>query len=77
MDHRRIMDILNANPMHIDSMLQLSEICKMGEDSATAAELIGQCTLSTRAGELEPVGAALFWGEPEPDWKKKSGSGSS
>jgi len=40
MDHRRIMSILNKNPMHIDSMLQLSEICKMGEDSAMAAELI-------------------------------------
>jgi hypothetical protein len=40
MDHRRIMSILNNNPMHIDSMLQLSEICKMGEDSAMAAELI-------------------------------------
>jgi len=40
MDHRRIMNILNKNPMHLDSMLQLSEICKMGEDSAMAAELI-------------------------------------
>jgi len=35
-----IMRILNAHPMHIDSMLQLSEICKMGDDSAMAAELI-------------------------------------
>jgi len=40
MDPRRIMNILNTNPMHIDSMLQMSEICKMGEDSAMAAELI-------------------------------------
>ena len=45
MDHRRIMNILNKNPMHIDSMLQLSEICKMGEDSAMAAELIGKILL--------------------------------
>jgi Transcriptional repressor TCF25 len=36
-----IMRILNAHPLHIDSMLQLSEICKMGEDSAMATELIG------------------------------------
>ena len=36
-----IMRILNSHPLHIDSMLQLSEICKMGEDSAMATELIG------------------------------------
>lgn len=35
-----IMRILNSHPLHIDSMLQLSEICKMGEDSAMATELI-------------------------------------
>jgi len=40
MNPDRIMKILNAHPMHIDSMLQLAEICKMGEDSAMAAELI-------------------------------------
>jgi hypothetical protein len=36
-----IMRILNSHPLHIDSMLQLSDICKMGEDSAMATELIG------------------------------------
>ena len=41
MNPERIMKILNSHPMHIDSMLQLSEICKMGDDSAMAAELIG------------------------------------
>jgi len=35
-----IMKILHTHPMHIDSMLQLAEICKMGDDSAMAAELI-------------------------------------
>jgi hypothetical protein len=38
-----IMRILNSHPLHIDSMLQLSDICKMGEDSAMATELIGNC----------------------------------
>ncbi|KAL9976033.1 hypothetical protein ACROYT_G013264 [Oculina patagonica] len=32
--------ILNAHPYHVDSLLQLSEICKMGEDYQMAAELI-------------------------------------
>ena len=32
--------LLNEHPFHIDSMLQLSEICKMGEDSTRAAELV-------------------------------------
>lgn len=35
--------ILNTHPYHVDSLLQLSEICKMGEDYQMAAELIGQC----------------------------------
>ena len=37
--------ILNTHPYHVDSLLQLSEICKMGEDFQMAAELIGGCTL--------------------------------
>ena len=41
MNPDRIMKILNNHPMHIDSMLQMAEICKMGEDSAMAAELVG------------------------------------
>lgn len=41
MNPERIMKILNNHPMHIDSMLQMAEICKMGEDSAMAAELVG------------------------------------
>jgi hypothetical protein len=36
----QIVALLNAHPMHIDSMLQLSDICKMGEDTAMAAELV-------------------------------------
>lgn len=36
--------ILNTHPYHVDSLLQLSEICKMGEDYQMAAELIGQLT---------------------------------
>ena len=35
-----IVAILNNHPMHIDSLLQLSDICKMGDDSAMAAEMV-------------------------------------
>ena len=34
--------ILHAHPYHIDSLLQMSEVAKMGEDIQTATELIGQ-----------------------------------
>lgn len=40
LDHNNIMALLNAHPYHIDSMLQLSEICKINEDYRMAAELI-------------------------------------
>nr|CAG4652081.1 EOG090X0BCY [Triops cancriformis] len=32
--------VVNAHPHHIDSLLQLSDICRMGEDIQTATELI-------------------------------------
>ena len=41
--------ILNRNPYHIDSMLQLSEICKMGEDSQMATELIERTLFAMEA----------------------------
>ena len=34
--------VLHAHPYHIDSLLQLSEVCKMSEDLQMAAELIGK-----------------------------------
>ena len=34
--------VLHAHPYHIDSLLQLSEVCKMSEDLQMAAELIGE-----------------------------------
>ena len=39
--------ILNTHPYHVDSLLQLSEICKMGEDYQMAAELVGQYLRTT------------------------------
>lgn len=49
--------ILNTHPYHIDSLLQLSEICKMGEDYQMAAELIGAWTIYASLCHFEP----LFW----------------
>merc|ERR1719376_677528 len=44
-----IVQILNVHPFHIDSMLQLSEICKMGEDSQMATELIERTLFAMEA----------------------------
>lgn len=45
----QIVALLNAHPIHIDSMLQLSDICKMGEDSAMAAELVERALYALEA----------------------------
>eukprot|EP00731_Ephydatia_muelleri_P026995 Em0018g1095a len=39
-DPNAIASILNRYPYHVDSLLQLSEVCRMGEDIPMAAELI-------------------------------------
>nr|CAG4650400.1 EOG090X0BCY [Sida crystallina] len=35
-----IVSIVNAHPYHIDSLIQLSDICRMGDDTQMATELI-------------------------------------
>ena len=35
-------NIVRQYPFHVDSLLQICEICKLGEDWETAAEIIGQ-----------------------------------
>jgi len=40
LDHNNIVALLNDYPNHIDSLLQLSEVCKINEDHQMAAELI-------------------------------------
>ena len=34
--------LLQLHPYHIDTLLQLSEVCKMSEDRQMAAELVGK-----------------------------------
>lgn len=46
--------LLNENPFHIDSMLQLSDICKMGEDLQMATELIER-TLFAQEAAFHPL----------------------
>eukprot|EP00111_Clytia_hemisphaerica_P019135 TCONS_00056507-protein len=40
MDHNNIIALLNMYPYHIDSMLQLSEVCRHNEDVQMASELV-------------------------------------
>ena len=38
--------LVNTHPYHVDSLLQLSEVCRINEDYQMAAELIGKSRLS-------------------------------
>ncbi|XP_057655080.1 transcription factor 25 [Diorhabda carinulata] len=40
LDPDKIVDIINQHKCHIDALIQLSDLCKLSEDFATAAELI-------------------------------------
>ncbi|XP_029732440.1 ribosome quality control complex subunit TCF25 [Aedes albopictus] len=40
MDSDNIIKIINQHPYHVDSLIQLSELCKMSEDHAMASDLI-------------------------------------
>uniref|UniRef100_A0A1B0GM61 Uncharacterized protein n=1 Tax=Phlebotomus papatasi TaxID=29031 RepID=A0A1B0GM61_PHLPP len=40
MDSDNIIQIINQQPYHVDSLIQLSELCKMSEDNAMASDLI-------------------------------------
>ena len=47
-----IQGILNLYGYHIDSLLQLSEVCKMAEDYQMAAELVGRLFLINDQGSV-------------------------
>lgn len=46
MDSDNIIQIINQQPYHVDSLIQLSELCKMSEDHAMASELIEHAILA-------------------------------
>lgn len=46
MDSDNIIKIINHQPYHVDSLIQLSELCKMSEDHAMASELIEHAILA-------------------------------
>jgi len=64
-----IVALLNTHPMHIDSMLQLSDICKMGDDSAMAAELVER-TLYALESAFHPC-FSLASGNCHLDYKRQ------
>lgn len=39
-DHENIISMVHQHPYHVDALIQLSELCKLSEDLATAAQLI-------------------------------------
>lgn len=46
LDSDNIIAVINQQPYHVDSLIQLSELCKMSEDHAMASELIEHAILS-------------------------------
>ena len=46
MDSDNIIKIINQQPYHVDSLIQMSELCKMTEDHAMASELIEHAVLA-------------------------------
>uniref|UniRef100_A0A182K0P4 Transcription factor 25 n=1 Tax=Anopheles christyi TaxID=43041 RepID=A0A182K0P4_9DIPT len=46
MDSENIIRIINQYPYHVDSLIQLSELCKMTDDHAMASELIEHALLA-------------------------------
>ncbi|XP_059613007.1 ribosome quality control complex subunit TCF25 [Phlebotomus argentipes] len=46
MDSDNIIQIINQQPYHVDSLIQLSELCKMSEDNAMASDLIEHAIFS-------------------------------
>uniref|UniRef100_A0A182Y114 Uncharacterized protein n=1 Tax=Anopheles stephensi TaxID=30069 RepID=A0A182Y114_ANOST len=46
MDSENIIHIINQYPYHVDSLIQLSELCKMTDDHAMASELIERALLA-------------------------------
>ncbi len=41
MDHNNIIGVLHVNPYHVDSLIQMSDISRMSDDTQMAADLIG------------------------------------
>lgn len=46
MDSDNIIKIINQQPYHVDSLIQMSELCKMSEDHAMASELVEHAILA-------------------------------
>lgn len=46
LDSDNIIAVIHQQPYHVDSLIQLSELCKMSEDHAMASELIEHAILS-------------------------------
>ena len=42
MEHTSLMAVLHLSPYHIDSLIQLSEVSRVHDDTQTAADLIGK-----------------------------------
>lgn len=46
--------LLQMNPYHVDSLLQLSDVCRMQEDQEMARDLIGKSEVRSRCVGVKP-----------------------
>lgn len=55
--------LLQMNPYHVDSLLQLSDVCRMQEDQEMARDLIGKPEVRSRCVRVQSFPGRL-WGGP-------------
>ncbi|KAF2981325.1 hypothetical protein EK904_002297 [Melospiza melodia maxima] len=69
MDPNNIVLLLQMNPYHVDSLLQLSDVCRMQEDQEMARDLIGKRQVRSRSvfvpGWAGSELVSSLWGQRE------------
>lgn len=51
--HALVQLLLQMNPYHVDSLLQLSDVCRMQEDQEMARDLIGKREVRSRCAAVK------------------------
>lgn len=55
--------LLQMNPYHVDSLLQLSDVCRMQEDQEMARDLIGKSEVRSRCVGVKSFPGRLWEGQ--------------
>ncbi|CAO1401010.1 unnamed protein product [Diamesa serratosioi] len=74
-DSNNIVKIINMSPYHIDALIQLSELCKMSEDMAMAAELIEHALYAYEYASASHSMFSLTQGNCRMDYRRQENRG--